>query len=131
MKRILICDDEPHILEGLRYLLRGPDRILEVARNGREALEKIEAQKPDLLITDIMMPEMSGLEVVAKLRADSRKKQLMIIILTAKGQAQDAAMAQEVWGAAVIAKPFDPQKLRELVSVALENGRCPQPSFTS
>ncbi len=131
MKRILICDDEPHILEGLRYLLRGADRTIEMARNGKEALQRIAVQIPDLLITDIMMPELSGLEVVARLQKDPATKQLPIIILTAKGQAQDAAMAQEVWGAAVIAKPFEPQKLRELVTITLENGQCPQPSYTS
>lgn len=131
MKRILICDDEPHILEGLRYLLKGQDRIIEVARNGREALLRIAAHLPDLLITDVMMPEMSGLDVVAQLQAEPATRSLPIIILTAKGQARDAAMAQEVWGATVIAKPFEPQKLREIVSVTLENGRCPQPSYTS
>jgi two-component system alkaline phosphatase synthesis response regulator PhoP len=131
VKRILICDDEPHILEGLRYLLRGPDRTIEVARNGREAIERIDRQVPDLLITDVMMPEMSGLEVVAKLQTQPATRDLPIIILTAKGQAQDAAMAQEVWGASVIAKPFEPHKLRELVTITLENGRCPQTSSTS
>jgi CheY-like chemotaxis protein len=101
-----------------------------VASNGREALQCIEAQVPDLLITDVMMPEMSGLELVAALRASANTKHLPIIILTAKGQAQDAALAQEVWGATVIAKPFEPRKLRELVNAALEKEPCPQPSST-
>ena len=128
MKRIVVCDDEPHIVEGLRYLLRAPDRVIEVTNAGKQALERIEEQRPDLLIVDIMMPEMSGLEVVASLRAADRTKDLPIIILTAKGQAQDATMAQEVWGATVVAKPFEPSKLRELVSNTLENGVCPQHS---
>jgi CheY-like chemotaxis protein len=126
MKRIVVCDDEPHIVEGLRYLLRAPDRVIEVTNAGKQALERIEEQRPDLLIVDIMMPEMSGLDVVASLRAAERTKDLPIIILTAKGQAQDATMAQEVWGATVVAKPFEPSKLRELVSQTLENGVCPQ-----
>ena len=95
MKRILVCDDEPHILEGLRYLLRGPERKIIVAASGKDALARIEEEMPDLLITDIMMPEMSGLEVVAMLRAKNSTHDLPVIILTAKGQAQDAAMAQE------------------------------------
>ncbi len=126
MKRIMVCDDEPHILEGLRYLLRSPDQRVEVASSGREALQRIAEQKPDLLITDIMMPEMSGLEVVSTLRGQEATKDLPIIILTAKGQAQDAAMAQQVWGATVVAKPFKPQELRELVTTTLESGVCPQ-----
>jgi CheY-like chemotaxis protein len=126
MKRIMVCDDEPHILEGLRYLLRGPEREIDVASSGKEALAHIEAQKPDLLITDIMMPEMSGLEVVSILRGQEVTKDLPIIILTAKGQAQDAAMAQQVWGATVVAKPFNPQELRELVTTTLAGPVCPQ-----
>ena len=126
MKRIMVCDDEPHILEGLRYLLRNSDQRVEVASSGREALQRIAEQKPDLLITDIMMPEMSGLEVVSTLRGQEATKDLPIIILTAKGQAQDAAMAQQVWGATVVAKPFKPQELRELVTITLESGVCPQ-----
>ena len=126
MKRIMVCDDEPHILEGLRYLLRTPDQRVEVASSGKEALQRIAEQKPDLLITDIMMPEMSGLEVVSTLRGQEATKDLPIIILTAKGQAQDAAMAQQVWGATVVAKPFKPQELRELVTITLESGVCPQ-----
>ena len=56
MKRLLICDDEPHVVEGLRFLLRAPDRHIETAVNGREGLERIRRQRPDLLITDVMMP---------------------------------------------------------------------------
>lgn len=124
MKRILVCDDEPHIVEGLRHLLRGPGRTIEMASSGLEVLSKIEQCMPDLLVIDIMMPEMSGLEVVAKLRSEEATKHLPIIILTAKGQAQDATMAQEVWDALVMAKPFEPRKLRELVAATLESGIC-------
>lgn len=130
MNRIIVCDDEPHIVEGLRHLLRASDRTIVVASRGREALELIEQEIPALLITDIMMPEMSGLEVVATLRAAAATKDLPIIILTAKGQAQDAAMAQEVWGATVVAKPFEPRKLRELVTATLKDHTCPHPSST-
>ncbi len=119
MKRILVCDDEPHILEGLRHLLRAPDREILVAPSGIEALVRIERQVPDLLITDVMMPEMSGLEVVAALRTKPATKNLPIIILTAKGQAGDATMARQAWGATVVAKPFKPQELRDLVSATV------------
>ncbi len=124
MKQIMVCDDEPHIVEGLRHLLRGPDRHIKVAASGTEALQLIEEEMPDLLIIDIMMPEINGLEVVAKLRASKATEDLPIIILTAKGQAQDAAMAQEVWDATVMAKPFEPRKLKEMVAAVLESGVC-------
>lgn len=128
MKRIIVCDDEPHIVEGLRHLLRSADREIVVSYSGAEALQHIRERKPDLLIIDIMMPEMSGLEVISTLRAAPGTADLPIVILTAKGQAQDAAMAQEMWGATVVAKPFAPRQLRELVASTLETGACPQPS---
>ncbi|MFH0982438.1 MAG: response regulator [Planctomycetota bacterium] len=126
MKRIMVCDDEPHIVEGLRFLLRKPDRQIEGVSCGKDALQRISAQVPDLLITDIMMPEMSGLEVVAALRGADATRDLPIIILTAKGQAHNATMAQEVWGAVVMAKPFQPAALRDLVDTILERGLCLQ-----
>lgn len=128
MKHIVVCDDEPHILEGVRFLLRGPDREIVPACSGQEALDRIAERVPDLLIVDVMMPGMSGLEVIATLRAANATKTLPIIILTAKGQAQDASMAQEVWGATVVAKPFEPSQLRQIVSTTLEAEPCPVPS---
>jgi CheY-like chemotaxis protein len=124
MKRITMCDDEIHILEGLKHLLRGPDRIIETASCGEEALRKIEANLPDLLVIDIMMPEMNGLEVVARLREMPATAELPVIILTAKGQAQDTGMAQEMWRAKVMAKPFEPSTLKEMVKSVLEKTPC-------
>jgi len=119
MKRIVVVDDERPIVEGLRHLLRRPDREIVVAHSGQEALEAVHRQVPDLLITDVMMPHMSGLEVIATLRAARATNQLPIIILTAKGQAQDTAAARESWGATVVAKPFQPAALRKLVAEML------------
>jgi len=125
MTQILLCDDEPHIVEGLRHLLRGPDRQIRTAGNGFEALELISQAVPDLLIIDIMMPGISGLEVLTMLREQEQTKNLPIIILTAKGQASQSSMAQEVWGAQVVAKPFEPHSIRELVTTILESEPCP------
>ncbi len=130
MKRILVCDDEPHIVEGLRHLLRGTDRKVSCVTNGKEALQHIQQEIPDLLVIDVMMPEMTGPEAVAILRDNEQTKDLPIIILTAKGQAQDAAAATEIWGAMVLGKPFEPTKLRQLVSEILENAPCPTGSST-
>lgn len=124
MNRIIVCDDEPHIVEGLRYLLRSPDRQIVVTYSGEEALRHIDEKHPDLLIVDIMMPGMSGLEVISTLRADPATQEMPIIIITAKGQARDATMAQEIWNAMVVAKPFQPQKLRQMVTLTLEQGVC-------
>ena len=127
MNRIIVCDDEPHIVEGLRFLLRSPDREIVVTYCGEDALSHLAEKRPDLLIVDIMMPGMSGLEVVSTLRADPATKDLPIIIITAKGQARDATMAQEIWNAMVVAKPFQPKELRQMVASTLEQGVCPPP----
>ena len=121
MKKLVLCDDEPHIVEGLRYLLRAPDRQIFIARNGREAIDLVVGQNPDLLIIDIMMPVMNGLDAVAALREREGFKDLPIIILTAKGQASGADKAEGLLGANVMAKPFEPKRLREFVATILES----------
>lgn len=130
MKRILVCDDEPHVVEGIRFLLRADDRRIHVASNGKEALEQIRRKVPDLLITDIMMPEMDGFELVTALRSAEATKNLSIIILTAKGQLQDAVVAEQLWGVTIIGKPFEPRKLKELVSALLGSQVCRSYSST-
>ena len=120
MNRIMVVDDEPHILEGLRYLLRGPDRQIDVAKSGKEALQGIAEHKPDLLITDVMMPEMSGLEVISILRGQGATRDLPIIILTAKGQKTDREKGLEAGAEDYFVKPFSPLDLIKKVEEALE-----------
>lgn len=124
MKQLVVCDDEPHIVEGLRHLLRKPNRAIHVANGGQQALDLVRAHHANMLVIDIMMPGMSGLEVVSTLRSTPDFKDLPIIILTAKGQAKDAVMAQEVWGVTVMTKPFQPAMLKQLVSEILEGVQC-------
>jgi DNA-binding response OmpR family regulator len=121
MKKLVLCDDEPHIVEGLRYLLRAPDRQIFIACNGQEAVELVVGQNPDLLIIDIMMPVMNGLDAIATLRERDSFKDLPIIILTAKGQASGSDKAEGLLGALVMAKPFEPKRLRQLVATILES----------
>jgi len=125
MKRILICDDEPHIVEGLRHLLKGPGREIVLASDGKAAVELARQSPPDLLIIDLMMPVMNGLEAIATLRAEKTFQKTPIIILTAKGCEEDSVAAEKLWGATVVAKPFRPALLRELVTRTLEEDRSP------
>ncbi len=120
MKKLVICDDEPHIVEGLRYLLRAPDRQMFTARNGQEALKLVTEQRPQLLIIDIMMPVMNGLEAVKLLRERDEFKELPVIILTAKGQVFGHEMDQGLHDAILMSKPFEPKRLRELVASIME-----------
>ena len=118
MPRVLVVDDEKDVVELVKFLLeRDGHQVLE-AFNGREALEKANAESPDLIILDIMMPEMDGYTVNARLTENDATRRIPVIILTAKGQMRDVfQMASNV--AFYMEKPFDPKYLREKINEVL------------
>lgn len=119
MARILVADDEKDVVELIQFILEKEGHEVLRASNGREALEQANQQAPDLLILDIMMPEMDGYSVTAKLAEWETTKQIPVIILTAKGQMRDLfAMAPNV--TRYMEKPFDPKDLREKVREVLQ-----------
>jgi len=85
-KRILVADDEPFVLRSIEYTLSRAGYDVLTAVDGEEALSKILAENPDLVFLDIQMPRMDGNEVCKKLREDPSRKDLYIIVITAKGQ---------------------------------------------
>ncbi|MCC7316973.1 MAG: response regulator, partial [Bacteroidales bacterium] len=116
---ILVVDDTPENIEILVELLDGFD--LKVAINGQEALETAwEGQAPDLILLDIMMPEMDGYEACRQLRADERTREVPVIFLTAKTQKEDIYKAFEAGGQDYVTKPFDARELMERVKTQLE-----------
>ncbi len=116
---ILLVDDTPENIEILVDLLDGFD--LKVAINGKEALETAwEDAAPDLILLDIMMPEMDGYEACRRLRADERTKDVPVIFLTAKTQKDDVYKAFEAGGQDYVTKPFDARELTERVKTQLE-----------
>jgi len=116
---ILLVDDTPENIEILVELLDGFD--LKVAINGKEALETAwEDTAPDLILLDIMMPEMDGYEACRHLRADERTKDVPVIFLTAKTQKEDVYKAFEAGGQDYLTKPFDARELTERVKTQLE-----------
>lgn len=124
---VLVADDEPHIGRIIKMKLeQGPFRVT-LAYDGREALE-ILAREPDvaLVLLDLMMPQLSGLDVLARIRADDRLKGLPCIILTAAGQEQQHRRAVELGASDFMTKPFSPKKLyaraAELAGVVDDDG---------
>ena len=116
---ILVVDDTPENIEILVELLDGFD--LKVAINGQEALETAwEGQAPDLILLDIMMPEMDGYEACRQLRGDERTREVPVIFLTAKTQKEDIYKAFEAGGQDYVTKPFDARELMERVKTQLE-----------
>jgi len=118
MAKVLVVDDERDVVELVKFLLERDGHKVVEAFNGREALEKAYAELPDLIILDIMMPEMDGYTVNARLTETESTKRIPVIILTAKGQMRDVfEMASNV--AFYMEKPFDPKHLREKIQEVL------------
>ena len=109
---VLVADDEPHIGRIIKMKLeQGPFRVT-LAYDGREALDVLHRETDvDLVLLDLMMPHLSGLDVLAAMKADSRLHDLPSIILTAAGQEQQHHRAMELGASEFLTKPFSPKKL--------------------
>ena len=111
-RHVLVADDEPHIGRIIKMKLeQGPFRVT-LAYDGREAMELLD-REPDvqLVLLDLMMPHLSGLDVLERLRADERFRDVPCIILTAAGQEQQHKRAMELGATDFMTKPFSPKKL--------------------
>ena len=111
-RHVLVADDEPHIGRIIKMKLeQGPFRVTLVY-DGREALDVLAREKDvSLVLLDLMMPHLSGLDVLAAMRADDRLKDIPCIILTAAGQDQQHRRALELGATDFMTKPFSPKKL--------------------
>ena len=115
MPRILAVDDEPSIRRLIEVNLTREGYQVETAENGAQALAKIRASRPDLLVTDVMMPEMDGFELVKNIRMDASIADLPIIMLTAKTQDRDVLGGYQVGADLYLTKPFNPMELKQFV----------------
>ena len=111
-RHVLIADDEPHIGRIIKMKLeQGPFRVTLV-HDGAEALEVLQREDDvDVVLLDLMMPNLSGLDVLERMRADARLRSLPCIILTAAGQEQQYRRAMALGATEFITKPFSPKKL--------------------
>ena len=115
-KRVLVVDDDRVIQQLLEVNLELEGyEVVATAADGKEALEKIAELKPDLVILDIMMPKMDGLEVCRRLRADPDLAGIPVILLSARAQDMDIREGLEIGASAYLTKPFDPVELLEVV----------------
>ncbi|HEY9843486.1 MAG TPA: response regulator transcription factor [Candidatus Obscuribacterales bacterium] len=109
--KILLVDDEESIVESIEYALNQEGFDVVAAHNGQEALQKVQLEKPNLIVLDLMLPELSGLEVCRILRRE--RNEIPIIMLTAKGEEIDRVIGLEVGADDYLVKPFS---LRELIA---------------
>ena len=114
-KRLLIVDDEPNLLRALEALLGAEGFEVTTARSGPDALVKLAQAVPDLIISDIRMPGMSGYELARQLRDSSRTALVPIVFLTAKGQSDDRIEGFRAGVDAYFTKPFIPNELLALI----------------
>jgi DNA-binding response OmpR family regulator len=118
-KKVLLVDDESDFVELVKERLESNGFKVVPAYDGKEALEKVDTENPDIIILDIMMPEMDGFDVCLRLKTDEAHKRIPVIMLTAKFQASDIRFAQAIGADAYITKPFEPDalldKMRELL----------------
>ena len=121
-KRVLLAEDEPNIVESLTFLLDRAGYEVSVETDGRKALETALNEAPDVLILDVMLPQLDGYEVLRQLRADRRAEQLPVVMLTAKGQREDRETALECGADLFITKPFANAEIIEAVE-QLADGR--------
>ena len=112
MAKILICDDDADIVAALKIYLASPDYELFTASTGREALECIRENDIDLVLMDIMMPEMDGLAATARLREEFN---IPVILLTAKSELSDKVLGLNVGADDYVTKPFDPVEVQARV----------------
>jgi len=117
-KRILIADDEPNIRSVVARML-GKDYIVLEAANGEEAVDIAGRERPDIILMDLMMPEMDGYTACSLIKADQATKMIPVIILTAIGHEFNRKFAMEMGADAYITKPFTPQVLADAIGPLL------------
>ena len=119
MANILAVDDDPQVLSSINKILEDAGYDVSLASSGPEALDMIKRQKPDLVVLDIIMPDMDGVEVCRRLRADPFLSRLPIIFLTARGRPTDIAEGLDVGADDYLTKPFEvvelPARIRALL----------------
>lgn len=120
---ILIVDDEPFNVDYLEQELEDLDCDTVSAQNGREALEQIVADAPDLILLDIMMPEMDGFEVLAHLKADETWRDIPVIVISALDDMGNVVKGIEMGAEDYLPKPFDPVLLKARIGACLEKKR--------
>lgn len=122
IKSILCIEDEPEMIDLIRLILGRRGYEVKGATSGADGLRMIHADKPDLILLDLMMPEMDGWEVYQQIKADEKNRDIPVIVVTAKAQSIDRVLGLHI--AKVddyIAKPFSPQELMNSVEKVLKS----------
>lgn len=116
MKKVLIVEDQPDVREVIRISLELEDFDIHEAADGLAALEQARRLRPDLMLLDVMMPGLDGLQVCQRVKADPALRRTKVVMLTARDQAADRRAASQAGADHYLAKPFSPLELLQVVN---------------
>lgn len=120
MTKVLIADDEPNIVMSLDFLMRKAKYEVFIARDGQEALDLAQQEQPDLILLDIMMPEMNGYEVFEQLKQNPNTQHCKVIFMSAKGKEEDIKKGLALGASLYVTKPFSTRNLMKQVKQLLK-----------
>ncbi len=121
--KILVVDDEPEAVELLEFNLKQAGYVVSTAGDGADALKRARTQTPDLIVLDVMLPEMDGFEICKSLRLDSGTAKIPIVMLTAKAAEIDRVLGLELGADDYLTKPFSPRELLLRIKKILARGQ--------
>ena len=110
-KRVLVVDDEPNIVAALEFLLEKNGYEVKVATNGADALDLLDAFRPDLVLLDVMVPRLSGYQVCQRMRAEPKWQDIKIVMLSAKGREVEMNKGMSLGADLYVTKPFSSAEL--------------------
>lgn len=120
MKKILVVDDDPYILMSLEFLMKKNGYQVMIARNGTEALEAINTVKPNLILLDIMMPDVDGYSICKHVKSKKDLKDIHVVFLSAKTKETDVQKGLDLGASLYITKPFSTRDLMKKVNELMQ-----------
>ena len=123
MPKVLVVDDEVQIVKLITYSLRGAGYEVSAAGDGAEALQAVRAERPDLVLLDIVMPRMDGFQTLEALKGDPATRDIPVFLVTVRNTEADRRRGRQLGCDAYITKPFSPGQLLERIDQALKRGR--------
>ncbi|MCX8007325.1 MAG: response regulator [Coriobacteriia bacterium] len=120
MSRILVADDEPHILKLVSFTLSNHGHEVVAVADGRSAVEAAEREQPDLILLDVMMPEMNGYEAARLIKQNPATSHIPVVMLSAKSQQYEIRQGLDCGAEEYVCKPFTPRALLEKVDELLQ-----------
>lgn len=125
-KRVLLIEDEPNIIEAISFILSRDGWDVDTHANGIDAVDKVIARAPDLVILDVMLPGRSGFDILRDLRAHDSTAALPVLMLTARGQTKDRETAKALGVSRFMTKPFSNAEVLESVRYLANGVEAPQ-----